>query len=123
MTKAEIKEIEILQKRGIGPTKIAAITKHPVSAIKAYVVRHPIDPEDVCLCCGKLLKHTAHKRQKTFCSCICKNKWWYAHPHMMTRQTLIEYVCPVCGTEFRDYGKRVYCSVGCYAEARRKNNV
>lgn len=123
MTKVEIKEIEILQKRGIGPTKIAAITKQPVSAIKAYVARHPVEPEDVCLCCGKPIKHTAHKRQKTFCSYICKNKWWYAHPHMMTKQTLIKYVCPVCGTEFRDYGKRVYCSVGCYAEARRKNNV
>ena len=122
MTNAEINEIEILRKRGIGYTKIAVITGQAVNAVKSYITRHPVELEDVCLCCGKPLNHTEHKRQKTFCSSVCKNKWWYAHPHMMTKQTLNEYVCPVCGKKFKDYGKRVYCSVGCYTEARRKNN-
>ena len=122
MTNEEIREIEIMQKRGMGPTKIADITKQPVSAIKAYVVRHPLEPEDVCLNCGKPLAQDDHRRKKTFCSRVCKSKWWYAHPHMMTKQTLNTFVCPVCGKEFSDYGKRVYCSVGCYAIARRKNN-
>ena len=123
MTNTEIKEIQTLQKRGMGPQKISDITKLPLSAIKSYVSRHPMETEDVCLCCGETLKHIEHKRHKVFCSSACKNKWWYAHPHMMTRQTLKKYICPVCGTEFKDYGRRVYCSVKCYAEGRRKKNV
>lgn len=122
MTDKEICEITILQKRKIGYTRIAAITKLPVNAVKSYVARHPVVPEDVCLCCGKPLEHTMKKRHRSFCSSFCKNKWWYAHSHMMTKQTLNSYICPVCGKEFKDYGKRVYCSVSCYAEARRKRN-
>lgn len=122
MTKAEIEEIEILQKRGLGPSKIADITKKSVNAVKSYVIRHPIETQDVCLHCGKELKHINHKRHKVFCSSICKNRWWYSHPHMMAKQTLNKYICPICGAEFEDYGKRVYCSVKCYAEGRRKKN-
>lgn len=122
MTNAEIKEIQILQKRGVGYTRIAVITRQPVNAVKSYVARHPLQPEDVCLACGKPLKHTDHRRQKTFCSSLCRSRWWYAHPHMMIKQTLNGFICPVCGIKFKDYGKRIYCSVGCYAEARRKNN-
>lgn len=122
MTNEELREITILQKRGIGYTKISDVTGVPVNAVKSYVARHPVDAEDVCMECGKPLEHTDHHRQKTFCSSFCKNKWWYAHSHMMTKQTLNTFICPVCGREFKDYGKRIYCSVGCYAQARRKNN-
>lgn len=120
MTNKEIEEITILQKRGTGYMKISKITRLPINAVKSYVARHPAEQEDVCLECGKTLNHTEHRRQKTFCSSLCKNKWWYAHPHMMTKQTLNTFICPVCGEEFKDYGRRIYCSVNCYAEARRK---
>ena len=122
MTNDEIKEIVILQKRGIGYTKIAAITRQPINTVKSHVARHPVELEDVCLFCGKLLRHIDHCKRKTFCSSICKNKWWYAHQHRMIKQTLNAFICPACGKEFKDYGKRIYCSVGCYAMARRKNN-
>lgn len=122
MKDEEIREIEILQKRGFGYLKIATVTGLPVNTVKSFVTRHPAEPEDICLCCGKPLLHTDHKRRRTFCSSVCKNRWWYRHPHMMTKQTLNEYVCPVCGRDFKDYGKRIYCSVECYAAARRKKN-
>lgn len=122
MTDAEIKEIVILQKRGNGYTKIAKITRLLVNTVKSYVARHPIEKEDVCLCCGETLEQKDKRKHRIFCSKKCKNKWWYSHPHMMKKQTLTTFVCQVCGKEFRDYGKRVYCSIVCYAEARRKNN-
>ena len=122
MTNDEIREIVILQKRGIGYTKIAAITRQPINTVKSHVARHSVELEDVCLFCGRFLRHTDHRKRKIFCSPICKNNWWYAHPHRMIKQTLNAFICPVCGKEFKDYGKRIYCSVGCYAEARRKNN-
>lgn len=60
MTEDEIREIEILQKRGTGFTRIASVTKLPVNTVKSYVARHPAGTEDVCLCCGKPLVHTDH---------------------------------------------------------------
>ncbi len=122
MTDTEIKEITIMQRRGVGYAKIAAATGLPVNSVKSFIARHPAESGDVCLCCGVPLEQNEHKRRKTFCSAACKNKWWYRHPHMMTKQTMTAYECPVCGKPFKDYGKRVYCSVACYAEARRKKN-
>ena len=119
MTDKEISKITILQKRGLGYRKIAAITKTPLNAVKSHVVRHPVEPEDVCMECGKPLTQ-AEGRIKTFCSRSCKTKWWNKHPHMLTKQTANTFICPVCGTEFSDYGRRIYCSRACYAEARRK---
>ena len=123
MTNTEMKEIEILQKRGAGPARISEIMKLPIGTVKSYVARHQVGEDDVCLCCGKGVEHIAGKRKKVFCSSLCKSKWWNAHPHMMTKQTLNGFTCPVCGREFSDYGRRIYCSVECYAESRRKKNV
>ena len=122
MTNEEIREIEIMQKRGMGHSQIARVMQLPYNGVKTYVSRHRVEPEDVCLCCGKPLVQNEQRRKKTFCSRECKSKWWNAHSHMMTKLTLNTFICPVFGKEFRDYGKRIYCSVGCYAIARRKNN-
>ena len=119
MTDKEICEITILQKREYGYRKIAGITGLPVGAVKSYTMRHFVEPEDVCMECGKPL-YWADGRARTFCSRSCKTKWWNKHPHMMKKQTLNTFVCPVCGKEFSDYGRRIYCSRACYAEARRK---
>ena len=122
MTTEKINEITILQKRGLGYRKIAAITKLPISTVKSHTMRHFVEPKDVCMECGNPLTHADSKRNKTFCSRLCKTKWWNKHPHMMKKQTLNKFICPVCGKEFFDYGRRIYCSRACYAEARRTNN-
>ena len=120
MTDKEINEITILQKRGLGHMKIAGITKLPANKVKYYMTSHPVEPEDVCMECGKpLIQGSKHK---TFCSRSCKSKWWNKHPHMLKKQTAHTFICPVCGKQFSDYGRRIYCSRACYAEARRKNN-
>ena len=120
MTDKETDEIDILQKLGFGYVKISKISKVPINTVKSYITRHPKERESICLQCGKHICQTDHRRQKKFCSPLCKSKWWYAHPHMMVRQNLNDFVCPVCSREFKDYGKRKYCSVNCYAKARRK---
>ena len=122
MTDFEIQSITILQKRGMGYKKISTITGYPLNNVKSHISRNPVEPEDVCMQCGVKLEQKAHHRTKMFCSRRCKSKWWYSHPHMMKKQTLNNFVCPVCGKAFSDYGKRIYCSVPCYAVARRKKN-
>lgn len=122
MTENEIRSVTILQQRGLGYKRIAVITLLPVNTVKAYVSRHPAERADVCLQCGAPLSQVEHRREKKFCSKACKTKWWNAHPHMMMRTAAHSFVCPVCGTEFHDYGERKYCSVKCYATARRDGN-
>ena len=117
-----LKSITILQQRGLGYKRISGITLLPVNTVKAYVSCHPVERADVCLQCGASLSQSKHRREKKFCSGECKTRWWNAHPHMMKRTAAHSFVCPVCGREFQDYGKRKYCSVKCYAEARRKDN-
>lgn len=122
MTENDIRSVAILQKRGLGYKRIAAVTRLPVNTVKAYVSRHPAEPEDICLQCGAPLSQTEHRREKKFCSRTCKTKWWNVHPHMMKRPAARAFVCPICGAEFQDYGVRKYCSTACYAAARRTGN-
>ena len=122
MTENDIRSVTILQKRGMGYKRIAAVTQLPINTVKAYVSRHPTERKDVCLQCGAPLSQVEHRREKKFCSKVCKTKWWNAHPHMMKRTAARDFVCPMCSKEFRDYGERKYCSVVCYAAARRIGN-
>ena len=122
MTENEIRSVTILQQRGLGYKRIAAITLLPVNTVKAYTARHPAERADVCLQCGAPLLQQEHRKEKKFCSRECKTRWWNAHPHMMKCTVTRSFLCPVCGREFQDYGERKYCSVKCYAEARRGGN-
>lgn len=122
MTENEIRSVTILQQRGLGCKRIAAITLLPVNTVKAYVARHPAERADVCLQCGVPLSQQEHRKEKKFCSRECKTRWWNTHPHMMKRTAAHRFVCPVCGTEFHDYSERKYCSVKCYATAKRDGN-
>ncbi len=72
MTNAEIKEREILQKRGIVPQRLRNY-ETTGKFHQTYLARHPVEAEDVCLCCGKPLKHTTTTAE-VFCSSVCKNK-------------------------------------------------
>ena len=116
-------EITRLQKNGYDYRAIARITQLPETTTKTYLRRNPTVETPVCLCCGKAITQIPHHRKKRFCSKLCKSRWWNTHPHLRKTENLKHYVCPVCGTAFSDYGRRVYCSVHCFSEARKHEHV
>lgn len=64
MTENEINSVTILQQRGLGYKRIAAITLLPVNTVKSYVSRHPAERADVCLQCGVPLSQQEHRKEK-----------------------------------------------------------
>lgn len=124
MTDNEKSAIQKLRRDGLGYKKIAFMLGAPVNGVKTYCRRHPIEENmqvAFCLMCGAELKHTPHKRERKFCSDKCRMAWWSAHPELIQRKNLQEYVCPYCGIQFSGHKKRrVYCSRAYYAKAPSK---
>lgn len=72
------------------------------------------------LCCGKPVRQNPGRKQKRFCSDICRNKWWNSHLDLVKRKANYEIVCLGCEKPFVVYGNanRKYCSHKCYVEHR-----
>ena len=125
MTELERRKIMSLQRQGFGYKKIAAELTLPVNSVKSFCRRHPIveqsSDEANCLCCGIAVEQHPGRKQKKFCSDLCRQLWWKDHPEKVQRSEKHAYTCPQCGANFtsKNYG-RVYCSRGCFAQARRK---
>lgn len=123
MTKEERNKIKTLQLQGMGYRTIAAILNLPVNSVKSWCRRHPVRsaPEKHCHNCGAAIEQTPQKRRKKFCSDKCRYIWWSAHPEKRNTKTVYHNICFFCGGDFdssRATGK--YCSVACFANARRK---
>lgn len=123
MTKDEKQKIAELQRQGLGYKRIAAVTGISVNTVKSFCKAHPFG-EDVCRrCpqCGKPIFQPPHKREKKFCSDRCRNAWWSAHPEMRKKEKPYQHKCLYCGSVFSsDRAGSIYCSVSCFANARRK---
>ncbi len=127
MTKIEQEKVLQLRRDGLGYKEISLETGISINTVKSYCRRHPAlaeetDSGDVCRQCGAKLKHTPHRRKKTFCSDACRMAWWNAHPELVQRKAFYRLTCVHCGVEFVSYGnaKRKYCSRACYSKARMK---
>ena len=130
MTNEERTQIAELQRQGYGYKKIATITGLPQNTVKSYCSRHPVQKNDfvesdgLCRNCKKPLEQTPHKRQKKFCSAVCRMAWWNNHPELVQRKAYYTVTCAHCGKRFDSYGNahRRFCSRACYAEYRRKES-
>ena len=127
MTNAERSHIVELQQKGYGYKKIATITGLPQNTVKSYCSRHPVQvnligQDGLCRNCKKPLEQTPHKREKKFCSDVCRMTWWNNHPELVQRKAYYTVTCAHCGKQFESYGNahRRFCSRACYAEFRRK---
>lgn len=88
LTNKEKADIMRLQEEGLGYRTIAARLSLPVSSVKSWCRRHPLEEEDVCLNCGAPVQQTPQKRRRKFCSDHCRNAWWSAHPEMRSPKML-----------------------------------
>ena len=121
MTREEILKIDELRRQGLGYTKIARSLGLNANTVKTYCSRHILG-DGGCMLCGKLLHQTPGHRQRKFCSDYCRSGWWNRHRYEQECGKKQKHTCPCCGKEFLGYGHRVYCSVQCYANGRRKQD-
>ena len=122
MTVEQKNEIMRLRDEGQSYTQIADRLMLPRNTVKSYCRRNPaVAPsEKTCLQCGKPLVMIPGKKEKRYCSDACRGRYWNAHAHSLSRESMMEYTCPVCGKTFAAYAYRgrKYCSRECYAQAR-----
>lgn len=135
MTPEEKNRLYALRKAGRSYTEIADEMGISKNTVKTYCRRTGLTPADeiraaaqvpkhiadkFCLYCGKPVVQTPGRKEKKFCSDICRNRWWNSHMDLVARKAMYEYTCPTCGNTFSAYGnrKRKYCSHDCYIADR-----
>ena len=130
MTDTEKTRIEEMRKEGLGYGRIAKVLGLSDNTVKSYCRRNnlkraaapqeKIVEEGVCRCCGKPVMQIAGRKEKKFCSDVCRMRWWNEHKDLVNRKALYEFTCAGCGKKFSAYGNaaRKYCSHECYIEDR-----
>lgn len=130
MTNEQRVAIAEYRKLGYGYKKIGNLTGVCESTIKTFCRRRglTVTAQDVetesteeiivktCMCCGKQIIQYPGRKEKKFCSDVCRNKWWNSHLNLVKRKAMYEFTCPTCGKVFFAYGNRnrKYCSHECY---------
>lgn len=132
--KAQIKQLRQMNQ---GYATIAARLGLSVSSVKGYCQRSGLAGNRTalsatsgkkatdCLGCGKPLQQKTGVKTRKFCSPLCRQSWWNAHPENVKRRALYSFTCPVCGEPFTAYGNanRKYCSHQCYITDRYRGGV
>ena len=79
-----------------------------------------------CPECGNEIIQNTKGRPKKFCSEACRFAWKNKHPQRANWKN-ITLICPICGQEFKAYGKkgalRKYCSRSCANQGRVKKKT
>lgn len=131
MNKTQKEQIHRLRHDGLGYLKIAQTLGLSENTVKSYCKRNNLggqmavaasDPavQTFCKQCGQpLAQNTGHKSRK-FCSRVCRQEWWKAHPEQVMQKAVYTFTCAHCGVEFSAYGnsRRKYCSHACYIADR-----
>ena len=132
MTTVQKNEGIRMRKSGLGYTKIAEELGISKNTVKSFCRRNRLageaaavasaDTQEVkyCLHCGRQVMQNPGRKEKKFCSDLCRNRYWNSHLDQVQRKAMYEYTCPTCGAVFHAYGNRnrKYCSHKCYIEAR-----
>ena len=134
MTSDEKNRLTAMRRAGRSYTEIALELGIAKNTVKTYCHRNHIASnsdiagdseaspprEKLCLCCGVPVAQNPGRKEKKFCSDVCRAKWWNTNTAMNNRKSMYDYVCPTCGNPFSAYGNRhrKYCSHECYIADR-----
>ncbi len=135
MTSDEKSRLTALRKAGRSYTEIADALGISKNTVKTFCRRNGLSPEveiipeeilststtdRLCSHCGKPVMQVPGRKEKKFCSDVCRTHWWNSHLELVKRKALYEYTCPTCGTAFTAYGNRhrKYCCHECYIADR-----
>ena len=116
----EIKrQIEQYRTQGHGAKSIARLMDLNINTVKAYCRRNK-QLERECPQCHQTFTQPVGRRQKRFCSPLCKSRWWSVHKDQLNTNPSHQYTCLTCGKEFTSYRNivRKYCSQACYQASR-----
>lgn len=90
--------------------------------VKDAPVTETLEQQEGKLCptCGKPVIQTQGRKEKKFCSDVCRTRWWNSHLSLVNRKAVYEFSCPTCGSAFTAYGNqhRKYCCHECYIADR-----
>ena len=133
MTDEQKLSIADLRRHGFGYRKIASRLGMSDNTIKSYISRSnivslPIIPETedgICNQCGADLSEIKGRKNRKFCSEICRRSWWKSNNNLINRRAWYSLVCAGCGKTFKSYGnnKRKYCTHKCYISNRFKKGA
>lgn len=128
MTDDQRCQIVNLRKAGNGYKRISQIVGVNESTVKSFCKRRNLggvkaqSPESshICKYCGKAVAQNLGRKEKKFCSDICRMKWWNSHLDLVNRKTKYDFTCAGCKKSFTVFGnsKRKYCSHACYIATR-----
>lgn len=108
---------------GRSASDIAIALRLSPNTVRSHIRRHPEIPNTRhCSACGKPVLQTKGRREKKFCSDVCRMAWWNSHPEDVNRKAYYSLVCNYCGKEFESYGNknRKYCCRECYLASLRR---
>ena len=122
MNPHEKKMIRALRENGKSYASIAAELELSVNSIKAYCHRKNIISLvefGRCPRCGALISPEEVRRNRRYCSDICRYSWNYAH-RLLSDRNAVEKKCACCQRPFFSYpsSHRKYCSHDCYIADR-----
>ena len=135
MTPDEKSRLTALRKAGRSYTEIADVLGISKNTVKTFCRRNGLSPEveiipeeivsvsttdRFCPHCGKPVIQTQGRKEKKFCSDVCRTRWWNSHLSLVNRKAVYEFSCPTCGSAFTAYGNRhrKYCCHECYIADR-----
>ncbi len=124
MTDQQKKTIIDMRQRGAKYPDIAKTTGLKVGTIRSFVSRLGLPHEETLFCrqcCAPLVPGRV-KRNRVFCSTVCRMAWWNAHRTMNGNRKIHLLECGYCHAQFRSYEDAKFCSRACYFAARRSGS-
>jgi len=128
MTLVQKERVTTLRRQGESYSKIAGALGISVNTIQSFCRRNNIavslpttgENHSFCRQCGEALTQQPGKKTKKFCSEVCCDAWWKAHPDQLDKKAVYNFTCVNCGTAFTAYGNkgRKFCSHDCYVACR-----
>lgn len=125
MTTAQKQKITEMAANGAGYAIISETIGVPKETVRSFCRYHGLTAEDkerrFCRYCGKPVVSLPHRKERKFCSDVCRLAWWNSHPELVKRRNLHECVCLSCGVSFGSKNpSQKYCSRACYGAAQKK---
>lgn len=127
LTEIQKTEIKRLRNDGWGYMHIAEMTAVPVGTVRTFCRRNGLtgradNNSNIrgCLQCGNPVTQNPGRKEKKFCSDVCRTKWWNTHHRQINKKAIYEFTCLRCRKVFTAYGNnhRRYCSHDCYIADR-----
>ncbi len=131
MTNDQEKELIRLHEAGRSSQEIAVITGIKAATVRSFFSRKKkrkctdenSNQSLLCECCHKVMPEQQYKRNRRFCSDLCRSRWWNSHRDKLKNAQAHYLQCGTCGVSFFSYTPAKYCSRACSFISRKDGNT